>query len=383
MDNISTDQLFSANGARADITLEEWLNGWVSIVGGVGGRPTAQQFNTLAYILQTMILANQKAIETASKTATDAVPAKSFTKDTIVNKIADGKLIENLNAGMLGGHNADYFAPATAGFCRYTDNVQNGNHYFTGEGNSHGYVFISTAYTSWQGLYVNGTKVSVYAGGDAVEEIAAGHWYVFTYDQSRKMIDFVAMGTSKYLKKSGGRMSGRLEFGSSTNYVDQSGNAHFNSVIATNDITGRKVYQAVYNDYAEFFPRGESTEPGDIIALDAHSSREQYVKAVAGDRIVGVHSDDFAHLIGGDPAVDGEDFFSANLPKYIPVGLCGRCRVKALGAVHRGDYIVPSTSYPGVGIAVQSVAVPPDAIGFAVEDSDNPGIHRVRVKLRG
>lgn len=383
MDNISADQLFSANGARADITLEEWLNGWVSIVGGVCGRPTAQQFNTLAYILQGMILANQKAIQTASKTATDAVPTKSFTKDTIVNKIADGTLIENLNAGMLGGHTADYFAPATAGFCRYTDNVQNGNHYFTGEGNSHGYVFISTAYTSWQGLYVNGTKVSVYAGGDAVEEIAAGHWYVFTYDQSRKMIDFVAMGTSKYLKKSGGRMSGRLEFGSSTNYVDQSGNAHFNSVTATNDITGRKVYQAVYNDYAEFFPRGESTEPGDIIALDAHSSREQYVKAVAGDRIVGVHSDEFAHLIGGDPAADGEDFFSANLPKYIPVGLCGRCRVKALGAVHRGDYIVPSTSYPGVGIAVQSAAVPPDAIGFAVEDSDDPGIHRVRVKLRG
>lgn len=383
MDNISADQLFSANGARADITLEEWLNGWVSIVGGVGGRPTAQQFNTLAYILQGMILANQKAIQTASKTATDAVPTKSFTKDTIVNKIADGTLIENLNAGMLGGHTADYFSPATAGFCRYTDNVQNGNHYFTGEGNSHGYVFISTTYTSGQGLYVNGTKVSVYAGGDAVEEIAAGHWYVFTYDQSRKMIDFVAMGTSKYLKKSGGRMSGRLEFGSSTNYVDQSGNAHFNSVTATNDITGRRVYQAVYNDYAEFFPRGESTEPGDIIALDAHSSREQYVKAVAGDRIVGVHSDEFAHLIGGDPAADGEDFFSANLPKYIPVGLCGRCRVKALGAVHRGDYIVPSTSYPGVGIAVQSVAVPPDAIGFAVEDSDDTGIHRVRVKLRG
>lgn len=383
MDNISADQLFSANGARADITLEEWLNGWVSIVGGVGGRPTAQQFNTLAYILQGMILANQKAIQTASKTATDAVPTKSFTKDTIVNKIADGTLIENLNAGMLGGHTADYFSPATAGFCRYTDNVQNGNHYFTGEGNSHGYVFISTAYTSGQGLYVNGTKVSVYAGGDAVEEIAAGHWYVFTYDQSRKMIDFVAMGTSKYLKKSGGRMSGRLEFGSSTNYVDQSGNAHFNSVIATNDITGRKVYQAVYNDYAEFFPRGASTEPGDIIALDPYSSREQYVKAKAGDRVVGVHTDEFAHLIGGDPAAEGEDFFSANLPKYIPVGLCGRCRVKALGAVHRGDYIVPSASYPGVGIAVQSVAVPPDAIGFAVEDSDNPGIHRVRVKLRG
>lgn len=176
MDNISADQLFSANGARADITLEEWLNGWVSIVGGVGGRPTAQQFNTLAYILQGMILANQKAIQTASKTATDAVPAKSFTKDTIVNKIADGTLIENLNAGMLGGHTADYFSPATAGFCRYTDNVQNGNHYFTGDGNSHGYVFISTAYTNGQGLYVNGTKVSVYAGGDAVEEIAAGHW---------------------------------------------------------------------------------------------------------------------------------------------------------------------------------------------------------------
>lgn len=96
---------------------------------------------------------------------------------------------------------------------------------------------------------------------------------------------------------SGGTFTGAVRFQQSTYfgtdnsyYVGSDGTANF-----------RKVYGAVYNDYAEWFPRGCDTKPGDIIALDVGSQTERYIKAVGKmDRVVGVHTDEYAYLIGGD-----------------------------------------------------------------------------------
>lgn len=72
------------------------------------------------------------------------------------------------------------------------------------------------------------------------------------------------------------------------------------NLIAIKEIRGEKVYNTVWNDYAEFFERGCETEPGDIIALDETSNKEVYIKASKNSKvIVGVHSDTFGHLIGG------------------------------------------------------------------------------------
>lgn len=46
------------------------------------------------------------------------------------------------------------------------------------------------------------------------------------------------------------------------------------NVTLTGTLTAAKVYNAVYNDYAEFFPRGDDTQRGDIIALDETSGKE-------------------------------------------------------------------------------------------------------------
>ena len=59
---------------------------------------------------------------------------------------------------------------------------------------------------------------------------------------------------------------------------DIAGDAHFKSLAASGDISAQRVYDAVYNDYAELMPRGEQTEPGDIIALDTGSQTERYIK---------------------------------------------------------------------------------------------------------
>ena len=161
--------------------------------------------------------------------------------------------------------------------------------------------------------------------------------------------------------------------GSFTAYVTPNGAAYFSSV-----------YNAVYNDYAEFFPRGEATEPGDIVALDLTSDHESYIKATATSKIVaGVHSDEYAMLIGGDKVDDGS-YVEKNLEKYIPVSLCGRVYCKCVGKIHRGDTIVVS-DIPGVGRAklpndyVENTQI----VGYAVDEDMNEEIRRVRIRVKG
>ncbi len=49
------DKVFSNDGNKAEITVEDWIAGWVSIVHGNNGIPTAQDFNTFGYILDSKI----------------------------------------------------------------------------------------------------------------------------------------------------------------------------------------------------------------------------------------------------------------------------------------------------------------------------------------
>ena len=170
-----------------------------------------------------------------------------------------------------------------------------------------------------------------------------------------------------YLLKSGGTMTGTINFGSASYYVDKNGVAKFS-----------KCYGAVYNDYAEFFPRGEYTEPGDIIALDENNKEEKYIKATNKSKIIaGVHSDEYAMIIGGETVDAGEDYISKNIKKYIPIGLCGRVYVKVIGNVDIGDYIIPS-DIPGIGVSSKEYSNL--SVGRVIESSNsNNNIHKVRI----
>ena len=176
------------------------------------------------------------------------------------------------------------------------------------------------------------------------------------------------------LSLSGGTMNGSVYFGSQDYYINADGTAKFN-----------RAYGAVFNDYAEYFPRGEETQPGDIIALDLNSQSEKYVRAKGmQDRVVGVHTDEFAYIIGGDVPSNGEDSLKFNLRNYIPVSLAGRVNVRVIGLVKTGDIIVPS-GIPGVGRSVKSDEVVPQEciVGYAVEGDSNTDIRRIRVRVRG
>lgn len=145
-------------------------------------------------------------------------------------------------------------------------------------------------------------------------------------------------------------------------------------------ITASKVYNAVYNDYAEWFPRGGDTEPGDIIAINELSDAEQYVRASTAHALaVGVQSSEYAHIIGGDTPPDGETYEAYNLQKYIPVALAGRCLCKVIGRAYKGALIGVS-DIPGVG----KVTAPHDpyAVGILVDSDDREDVRLLRIKVR-
>ena len=179
-------------------------------------------------------------------------------------------------------------------------------------------------------------------------------------------------------------------YGTDSNYNNNNNSANTSIFFDANGyIHAGRVYNAVYNDYAEYFPRNEETEPGDLISLDLNSKEEKYIKARKGFPIVGVHSNEYGHIIGGESKPDdlldiSEDEY--NLKKYIPVGLCGRCKIKIKGKILKGQKVVISDT-PGVGRAynkaTDSIEDYIDSIGIAVEDQqiDDDKIRLVRVKL--
>jgi hypothetical protein len=138
-----------------------------------------------------------------------------------------------------------------------------------------------------------------------------------------------------------------------------------------------KVHNAIWNDYAEFFEKGEETEVGDFIALDLSSDEEVYVKAsVSNPTVMGVHSDSYGYILGGT------DDIKESEKTHIPVGLAGRVKAKIVGKIKKGEFVVLS-GIPGVGCAYdEKLNNPLDVFGVAVESSDDIDIKLVKIKLK-
>lgn len=156
--------------------------------------------------------------------------------------------------------------------------------------------------------------------------------------------------------------------------TDASGN-----VVLTGTLTATQVFNAVYNDYAEFFPRGEDTERGDIIACDETRTREQYVKATDKSQcVVGVHSEEFAQIIGGLQVEEGKGVMETNIRQFIPVAMAGRVHVKYFGKAIVGTKVVPS-EIPGVGRAWQEGDSLDHVVGRIVEPDTRQDVRLVKI----
>ena len=156
------------------------------------------------------------------------------------------------------------------------------------------------------------------------------------------------------------------------------------TVISDFKFTADKVMNAVYNDYAEYFERGEVTEPGDIISLDEDSSKEIYIKSSKNSKVVvGVHSDSYGHIVGGEVPPDDCDFEDYNINRFIPVALSGRVYVKVVGNVSKGDLIIPS-DLKGVGEAVSRKFIYDSlsVVGVALDDKRTSDVGKVKIIIK-
>ena len=141
------------------------------------------------------------------------------------------------------------------------------------------------------------------------------------------------------------------------------------------ELSANKVHNAIWNDYAEFFEKGEETEVGDIIALDISSNEEKYIKATNSRHIVGVHSDTYGHIVGGTDSISESNKF------FIPVGMIGRVKTKIIGSISIGDEVVLS-NIPGVGRKFNpDIDRERDIIGFVVETNLSEEIKLVNMKI--
>ncbi|MGL5315601.1 MAG: tail fiber protein [Peptostreptococcaceae bacterium] len=155
----------------------------------------------------------------------------------------------------------------------------------------------------------------------------------------------------------------------------------------TNIVNANAVYGAVWNDYAEFFRKSEgvSTEPGDILALNVDDDNlfDTYKLATEEDILpIGVHSDTFGILIGGEEAPEASQYVEYNSPKYSPVGLAGRVKVKIIGKSFKGMKVVPS-HIPGVGRCFDKLIDEYDkVIGYLVESDDlDTTVRRLNMRI--
>ena len=131
-----------------------------------------------------------------------------------------------------------------------------------------------------------------------------------------------------------------------------------------------RIYNSVYNDYAEYFEKGEVVEPGDVIACSLNSNK--YIKSNEkySNLVIGVFSDSYGQCIGGRG--DGND-----TENFIPIGLSGRVSVKVTGDINKGDLLV-SSDIPGVAMKSEQYT-PGTIIGKALENHKGQSIDKIKI----
>ena len=145
---------------------------------------------------------------------------------------------------------------------------------------------------------------------------------------------------------------------------------------STGELTATKIYNAVWNDYAEWFEReneSEVIEPGDVCVWTGNGVSKS---SKSNDKaMVGVCSDSYGHILGGEALENMED----NNRKFVPIGLKGRVNVNVIGEVEIGDLLVTS-DIPGCA-EVNNDAPQNCIIGKALQGSNDINKKKITVLI--
>ena len=118
------------------------------------------------------------------------------------------------------------------------------------------------------------------------------------------------------------------------------------TLVCSTDFSAARVFNAVYNDYAEFYEKEEEINVGDVVEINPETGKCRRAQEECSKLVVGVCSNNYGHILGGDQMSIAE-----NLTKYVPVGVSGRVRVKVVGAVYPGELLCSA----GSGYAMASL----------------------------
>ena len=150
------------------------------------------------------------------------------------------------------------------------------------------------------------------------------------------------------------------------------------NITASGEITGGRVFNAVWNDYAEWFEKeniNDEFEVGDIVCWGDNGVC--VCRDANSPLVVGVVTNSYGQILGGECLSDMKD----NSKKFVPVGLKGRVPVKVVGKIKKGDIIV-SSHIAGTGIASDKSAVPVNmALGKALESSEDSSLKLIRMLI--
>lgn len=145
--------------------------------------------------------------------------------------------------------------------------------------------------------------------------------------------------------------------------------------ITATEITADKIYGAVWNDYAEWFEKENIEDEFEVGDICAWQDKGVVLSSPYDVNVVGVMSNTYGHILGGDSLKNMED----NYTKFVPIGLIGRVKVKVIDSVNQGDLIVSAGN--GIG-KVDNEASLQQVIGKALESSNNRDIKLITVLIK-
>lgn len=127
-------------------------------------------------------------------------------------------------------------------------------------------------------------------------------------------------------------------------------------------VSGFRVFNPLFADYAEGFVASEPVNEGDIVEVDKHGcvrKADSYSR-----KVVGVVSERYGFCLDADE----EELENGS---KVAIGLIGKVPVNVVGKVEAGDFIISSGD--GVGMATKKF-FPGAIIGKSLEDKDSYGV---------
>lgn len=164
--------------------------------------------------------------------------------------------------------------------------------------------------------------------------------------------------------------------GTNRGFVFKNGDNAIAQITGAGYFYANRIYNSVFNDYAEYFLKDQPLEAGDVVA--ANENGDGYIKSNGefDSLVVGVLSDDYAQCIGGEKELSQYE----QDRKYAPIGLAGRVRVKVIGEIKKGDLLV-SSNIPGVAMSNKGNYKPGTVIGKALETHTGNTVDRIKMLI--